>query len=137
MSAHAETYEYRDTPILETIAFGESIPALPAGVPELLKDLTNDEIGFRELTDKLIKFPSITSRLLVSGQFFLVFTSGSHRQPGSSLRQTWLVCHKNCQPGSINCRTFQSNQMPGIRQSPLLAECSYDCRRSSNAVRSL
>lgn len=49
---------------IDSIDIGESIPALPAGVPELLKDLTDDEIGFQDLTSKLTRFPSITSRLL-------------------------------------------------------------------------
>lgn len=40
------------------------LPALPAGTPELLQTLMDDDIGFKELSELLQHFPSITARLL-------------------------------------------------------------------------
>lgn len=43
---------------------GEVLPALPAGTPELLQALMDDELGFREIAGLVQNFPSITARLL-------------------------------------------------------------------------
>ncbi|MDO6460204.1 HDOD domain-containing protein [Granulosicoccaceae sp. 1_MG-2023] len=49
---------------LDSIEYGEPIPALPAGVPELLKALTSADIGLQELNEQISRFPSIGSRLI-------------------------------------------------------------------------
>ena len=46
------------------IEHGEQIPALSAGVTDLLRALTDEQITFAELREKISHFPSITSRIL-------------------------------------------------------------------------
>lgn len=57
--------QHADLPsLLDTIEYGEQIPALPAGVPELLRALTSPEIGIGDLNGQISRFPSISSRLI-------------------------------------------------------------------------
>ncbi len=48
----------------DKITTGEQLPALPAGVPELLQVLMDDDLDYKTLAQTLGQFPSITARLL-------------------------------------------------------------------------
>lgn len=50
--------------VLDSIVSGEQIPALQAGVPQLLKKLSQDDVELTELSNAIAEFPSISSRLL-------------------------------------------------------------------------
>lgn len=57
--------QHADLPsLLDTIEYGEQIPALPAGVPELLRALTTPDIAIGDLNGHISRFPSISSRLI-------------------------------------------------------------------------
>ncbi|MCB1755167.1 MAG: HDOD domain-containing protein [Gammaproteobacteria bacterium] len=49
---------------LNLIMPGDQVPALAMGMPELLKAMTDETIGFREITEIISRYPDISSRLL-------------------------------------------------------------------------
>ncbi len=64
-----------------------SLPVLPSGIPQLLRALTNEDVGFKELAKIIARFPSVAARLI-----FLA--NSSWAAPVAEITTIELACAK-------------------------------------------
>lgn len=65
----------------------KNLPVLPSGVPQLLRALTNEDLGFKELAGVISQFPSVAARLI-----FLA--NSSWAAPVTAITTIELACAK-------------------------------------------